>query len=305
MSPRRRVVRKHVRLWSKREPRAFWEIEQIDAVLTRRFGKLGKSTRITSKKCRDWFFAGVELERAIAAQIAKGFTRQQPRGAAPESSADEAAREILDELDRLHGLGEFPDLESFEWVVVGARLHLFANPDKKKWGIAIEEITYGQNARRKWDVLLRLHRFGNAFTRPGAQWLRPFDAEGVFDEVLLGPDESAVCLTASARHLRSWKKKVAVSHDLADYRRARVRTKWPALIQKRECLALLMRTERDAMFAPATEVRRWASAGTKHLLALDEWDHPDGPPSESATFRRFARTLVSGDAKAAGAARSK
>jgi hypothetical protein len=205
---------------------------------------------------------------------------------------EDAAAAILDELDRAQASGDFPDLESFTWIVVGARMHLFALRARGKWGLVIEEVTYAQSARRAHEVLVRLHRFGNAFRRRGAQWLRPFETEQIFVEQLIGPDESIVCVAAGARRLRVWGRSVPITQKPADYRRAGVRLKYPALVQKRECLALLAKTERDGLFAPHAEVLRWALPGVKHLDTLATWKHPDGAISESATFRKIAKRLV-------------
>lgn len=240
MAARKRALVNRVELWSKTDPERFWAIEQNDATLTRRFGVVGKSMRVTQKTCRDWFFASRELDAAVAAQLEKGFSRTKsvPR--------DDGARAILDALDAAQLVDRFPALESFEWIFVGARLHAFADAARKKWALYIEELTFSQNARDRHQLKLFVHAIGTDVWKQSPR-------------ILPGARDVG-------RDLRSAKP--------------------------------LSERERDAFFAAPTTVAKWPRKGLRHLMTLDDWNHPDGPPSESETFQRIAAAMTTGDARA-------
>ena len=59
----------------------------------------------------------------------------------------------------------------------------------------------------------------------------------------------------------------------------------------------LLKDHRESLLASPREMAKILPPGIKHLLTIDEWDHPDfdTPPSRTEAFPRIAAVLASGD----------
>jgi len=186
-------------------------------------------------------------------------------------------RSILNFLDNAFEQGEMPCFGNMNIDYVSPRLSVYRNQDK--WLLLFNSIVWWPAAE---GLMAMVETVGT-----GVIGKQGFDDDRTFAPGRIEMNDTQdriLSITVRGEAVDPSVLTIQPNYDLqADYEF------WAAVA--------LAEKYKERLLASEAEIARFIPLGFKHLLTIDEWDHPDWdtPPSRTATFPALADILITAD----------